>query len=557
MQSNLFEYNVRSRGGVVLRPYQEECIQAISDSFYNNQSCLVVMATGLGKTVTASEVVRSRGGRSLWVAHRSELVEQAEETLGKLTGVAPQVEMADRKALQMMGGGTVVGSVQTLNAKRDGVKRMKRFDPKYFNTLITDEAHHAVANSWRSVADYFCSNKGLRHLGITATPDRGDEQALGQIYDHCAYRYDIQDGVKDGWLVPVFVQRIYMDSIDLSVVGTVAGDLNQGELASTMEKEKVIHGVSEALLSEAGERKTLVFTSSVKHAHGLADILNARKTGSARAIDGKTPKDERRFILDQFRSGAIQYLCNVGIATEGFDVPNIECVAIARPTKSRALYAQMVGRGTRPLSGLVDAHKHSENRLQAISESLKANCLVLDFVGNSGRHKLVSAADVLGGNYTMDVVREATEMATKDGTPVDTLELLKKAEASLKVKERQEKERKMRESVKADVRYRKMTLNPFDVLDIEPPLSNDEWNKKPLTEKQRQWLERSGIDTAVMTIAEQRAVLNNLINRKKRNLATPKQVKCLKRYGYNTNNMSVDDASALITRLANNNWKRV
>ena len=114
----------------------------------------------------------------------------------------------------------------------------------------------------------------------------------------------------------------------------------------------------------------------------------------------------------------------------------------------------------------------------------------------------------------------------------------------------------MRESVKAELRYRKMTLNPFDVLDIEPPLSNDEWGKKPLTDKQVAWLERSGIDTAVMSKTEQRAILNTLINRKKRNLATPKQVKLLKRYNYNTTNMSVDDASALITRLANNNWKR-
>jgi len=556
MQDDLF--TVRTRSNFVLRPYQEECIEAVSRSFDESQSCLVVMATGLGKTVMASEVVRRRGGRSLWVAHRAELIEQAEETIGKLTGIIPQVEMADRQARTILGAdGCIVGSVQTLNAKRDGRKRMKRFDPAFFKTLVTDEAHHAVANTWAEIGNYFCANTELKHLGMTATPDRGDESALGQIYDTCAYRYDIQDGVQDGWLVPVMVQRIYIDEIDLSVVGTVAGDLNQGELATAMERDKVMHGVSEAVLSEAGNRKTLIFTSSVAHAKGLADILNSKKPGMACCIDGKTPKEKRKFLLDEYRAGNIQYLCNVGIATEGFDIPDIECVAIARPTKSRALYAQMVGRGTRPLTGIVDGFNHDEQRLQAIYDSMKKNCLVLDFVGNSGRHKLVSATDVLGGNYNTKVVDVATELASKAGKPVDTIELLKRAEAMCQVKEKEEKERRMREATRADVKYRKRGLNPFDVLDIEPPLADNEWRASPLTHGQVQWLERSGMDTAIMTIAEQRVVLNTMINRKKRNLATPKQVKLLKRYKYNTRNMSFDDASALITRLAENNWKRI
>ena len=362
MQSDLF--NVQTRSGVVLRPYQEECIQSVADSFNTNQSCLVVMATGLGKTVTAAEVVRQRGGRSLWVAHRSELVEQAESTIGEITGVIPQVEMAERRAQMTLGGSKcIVGSVQSLNAKRNGVSRLNRFDSLFFNTLVTDEAHHAVAKSWAKVANHFCENPELKHLGLTATPDRGDEAALGQIYGSCAFRYDIQDGVKDGWLVPILIQRIYMDEIDLSLIGKVAGDFNQGELATTMEKDRAMHGVAEAVLSEVGERKTIIFTSSVAHSHGLADILNHAKVGSAAAVDGKTPKEQRKRTLDNYRAGNIQFLCNVGIATEGFDIPNIECVAIARPTMSRALYAQMVGRGTSPLPKTVDGLNHPEQRL--------------------------------------------------------------------------------------------------------------------------------------------------------------------------------------------------
>ena len=560
MQADLFNFVTHTRGEVVLRPYQEECIQAVTDSFNNNQSCLVVMATGLGKTVTATQVLKHRGGRSLWVAHRSELIEQAEESIAKMTGVAPQIEMAERQARTTLGDGTgcVIGSVQTLNARRDGRKRMTRFNPRFFNTLITDEAHHAVASSWKEVSKYFCDNPQLRHLGMTATPDRGDEEALGQIYDHCAYRYDIQDGVCDGWLVPVMVQRIYIDEIDLSVVGSVAGDLNQGELAIAMERDKVMHGVAEALLSEAHNRRTLVFTSSVKHAYGLADILNARKAGSAQAIDGKTPKETRKRIIADYRAGNIQYLCNVGIATEGFDVPNIECVAIARPTKSRALYAQMVGRGTRPLKNTVDGHKHSEQRLQSIADSKKPDCLILDFVGNSGRHKLVSATDVLGGNYSGEIVNVATKLANDTGKPENTLELLKRAEAVVQKASEEERARLMRQSVKADVKYRSRKLNPFDLLDIEPVLSDSEWKTvKVPTPNELKWLERSGIDHELLSVVEQRKILNSMVNRRKRNLATPNQVRCLKRYGYNTTNMSFSDASALITRLKQNNWKRV
>ena len=259
-----------------------------------------------------------------------------------------------------------------------------------------------------------------------------------------------------------------------------------------MEMDRAMYGVSEAIIEEAGNKKTLIFTSSVAHSKGLADILNIHKPGMAASVDGKTPKDERRLILADYKAGNIQYLCNVGVATEGFDVPGIECIAIARPTMSRSLYAQMVGRGTRPLPDIVDGLGLSDRRCDAILSSSKPNCVVLDFVGNSGKHKLVSAADVLGGNYNSDIVERA----------------------------------------------------------------NEEIDAKPLSPGQIGWLQKSGMDTAMMSNAEQRKVLNTMINRKKKGLATPKQVKLLKRYNYNTTNMLFDDASALITRLASNNWKR-
>ena len=556
VQSDMF--GATTKTDIVLRPYQEEAIQCVEDAFKNHQSCLMVMATGLGKTLTAGEILRRRAGRSMWITHRSELVDQAEEAIGRLTGVIPQVEMAGRQAYTELGGaGCVIGSVQFLNDKRNGVPRMARFDANYFNTLITDEAHHAVATTWKRAANHFCDNPNLRHLGMTATPDRGDEAALGQMYDHCAFRYDIREGVQDGWLVPISIQRIYMDEINLSGVHKLAGDFNQGELEQAMRRDKAMYGVSEALLSEAKDKKTLVFTTSIAHAQGLTDILNANKLGSAALVTGKTPKIERKQLLDNYRAGNIQYLCNVGVATEGFDVPDIECVAIARPTMSRALYAQMIGRGTRPLVNTVDGLRHIDERRQSIADSAKKDCLVIDFVGNSGQHKLVSAADVLGGNTNTLVVQEANRIAKKKGVAVDTIDLLKRAEAIVEQQTKRRLEQEARKRVKAKVKYRKKPLDPFDVLDIDPVLDNTEWRVKPLTPKQLLFLQDADIDTSVLSTKEQKAVFGKMMERKHKGLATPKQVRLLKRYNYDTEGMTKEQASGIIGRLAKNNWKKV
>ena len=149
------------------------------------------------------------------------------------------------------------------------------------------------------------------------------------------------------------------------------------------------------------------------------------------------------------------------------------------------------------------------------------------------------------------------KISRESGEAIDTIELLKRAEEAVKKDAKLAYERRMRRQVESKTSYRSRSIDPFDLLDIDPPQSNNEWNAKPLTHNQMEWLERSGFDTALMSPAEQRTVLNNMINRKIKKLATPKQLKVLKRYGYQTQGMSFDNASALITRLANNNWKKV
>src|SRR5690606_38168609 len=212
-------------------------------------------------------------------------------------------------------------------------------------------------------------------LGLTATPDRGDGVGLGAVFDVVAYEYGIRKAIDDGYLVNIVQKSIVCADLDLSDVKTVAGDLAQGELEQRLKLDAVLHQIAGPLVREAGNRPTIVFTAGVGQAHALVDVMAGyAPVGRTVAIDGSTPAELRAERLDAFRRGDVQFLVNCAVLTEGFDAPETACVAMARPTKSRALYAQCVGRGTRLAPG-------------------KTDCLVLDFRGNAGRHRLVTPLD--------------------------------------------------------------------------------------------------------------------------------------------------------------------
>ncbi|HET6279432.1 MAG TPA: DEAD/DEAH box helicase, partial [Polyangia bacterium] len=346
-----------ARGGVAagLRPYQVEAVQAIQDALKLTRSTLLVMATGLGKTQVFGAVTAAwpKPGRVLVLAHRDELLDQARRRLQQMTGEYVDLEQAEFRA---SGARIVVGSVQTLSRP----KRLERFPQDAFELVIVDEAHHAIAATYRRVLKWF---EHAKVLGVTATPDRQDEQGMHNVFESVAYKREIEDGIKDGFLCPIRVTQIQVDKIELSAVRTTAGDLNQGDLDAVMSTEEVLHGVVDPTMKEAGDRRTIVFTTSVANAHRMAEIFNRYRIGCAQAVDGETATDKRRAILAGHKRGDFQFLVNVGVLTEGYDDPGVACVAMARPTKSRALYAQCAGRGLRIAPG-------------------KADCLLLDFVGN-------------------------------------------------------------------------------------------------------------------------------------------------------------------------------
>ena len=538
------------------RPYQQAALEAIYEAWREHSSTLLVQPTGTGKTIVFAHVIKGRPmGRALVLAHRKELIEQAQDKIYRVTGIVADVEMADYRAdVGFQHSPVVVSSIQTQIAGR-GDGRMARFKPEQFATLIVDEAHHATARSYRRVLDYYRQNPQIKVLGVTATPDRADEAALGRVFQSVAYDYEILDAINDGWLVPIRQRVLHVQGLDLSNVRTTAGDLNGAELARVMEYERNLLEIGSATVELIGKRKSLVFAASVAHAERLSEIVNRYLPNSARWVCGETPRDRRTVIFRDYAAGEFQVLVNVGVATEGFDEPGIECVVMARPTKSRCLYAQMAGRGTRPLPGLVDPIEDATSRRAAIEQSAKPFLEILDFVGNSGKHRLISSADILGGRYEDAVVELARHKA--DGA-TGSLDMRETLEVSLREIEEQ-RQAARRAALRPRAEFSCEWIDPFAVFGITARRERA-WNKgRPATDKQIAFLAKSGIPSHVLKnlgLSAASQLIEEIIERRNDNRCTYKQARLLARYGYDGAGISFGRAREIIDGIAANGWRQ-
>lgn len=540
-----------------LRPYQLAAADAIFKEWQDNDSTLVVMPTGGGKTILFADVIRRVfPRRALVIAHREELIFQARDKIQRVTGLSADVEMGEYRADGGLFGASsvVVSTIQTQCSGGDGGGRMSKFDPQRFGVLIIDEAHHATSPSYRRVIDYYRTNPALKVLGVTATPDRADEEALGQVFQSVAFDYEVLDAIHDGWLVPIEQQMVHVEGLDYSSIRTTAGDLNGGDLAAVMEAEKNLQQMASASLTIIGQRRALVFTASVKAAEMTAEIFNRHRAEMAAWVCGKTDRDERRKVLADFAAGKIQVVCNCGVLTEGFDDPGVEVIIMGRPTKSRSLYSQMVGRSTRPLPGVVDGPETAEERKAAIAASAKPSCLVVDFVGNAGKHKLVTSADILGGKVSEEAVELAMTRALKAGGPVKMAGALDEAEAELHEQKRLA-EAARRARLVATARFTTQSVDPFDVLHLDPVKPRGWDNVKQLTEKQRSLLAKQGINPDNLSFSEGKQLISEIFRRWDGKLCSFKQAKVLRKYGYGTE-VSFAEASATIDALAKNGWRK-
>ena len=469
------------------------------------RSLLLVAATGLGKTVCMGGLVRHWPiGRVMMLSHRFELNQQAKASFESMCGEDVALEQAsyhaDRYGERHR---VVVASVQSLVSRYKGKKRVEKFDPNDFGLIMVDEAHRSAAQSYRIVFEHFRKNPDCKFLGVTATPDRLDGVGLGCVFDDVVGNYDIRWGIENGWLVQPRQRFVQVDGLDLSNVRTRGGDLDDRQLAKIVEQEENLHTMAKPIVDVADGQQAIVFAASVRQAHRLAEIIRdyhaelhgASGSDTAVSLDGSlTPQDpKRQQIVRDFKEGRIRYLVNMGVATEGFDAPATSLIAIGRPTKSRALYTQMVGRGTRPLPGVVDGVDDPQGRVEAIKASNKPDCTVLDFIGQASRHKLICTTDILAGKQDPDeIVDRAKRISANKDFTGSTLEALREAREQAE-REREARRAKATTNVKYTLRDAGSMWDMATIPQVKVP--GYMMSKSP-TEKQQSMLKRLGFNTA-------------------------------------------------------------
>lgn len=512
-----------------LRPYQEEAKQSIFGEWNKGiLKTLLVLPTGCGKTIVFAKVTEEcvrQGDRVLILAHRGELLEQAADKIHKTTGLMCATEKAEESCLGSWFR-IAVGSVQSLMRE----KRLSQFPEDYFNTIIIDEAHHSISESYQRILEHF---PGAKVLGVTATPDRGDMKNLGQVFDSLAYEYTLPRAIKSGYLSPIKALTIPL-KMDISGVSIQSGDFKVGDIATALDP--YLQQIADEMSAYCMDRKTVVFLPLVKTSQKFRDILN-EKGFSAAEVNGESK--DRAEILSAFEDGTYNVLCNSMLLTEGWDCPAVDCIVVLRPTKVRSLYSQMVGRGTRLADG-------------------KTELLLLDFLWHTERHELCHPADLICTDQ--EVAKKMTQnLEEAAGCPVDIEEAEKTASEDV-VAQREEALAKQL----AEMRRRKKKL--VDPLQFEMSIQAEDlsgyvpafgWEMTPPSDKQKATLEKLGILPDEIDNAGKAAkILDRLDKRRSEGLTTPKQIRFLEGRGFqHVGTWQFDTAKKLIDRIAANGWK--
>jgi hypothetical protein len=335
-----------------LRPYQLECIEEIQT--HGNGRWLCQLATGMGKTVIFANIPRQ--GNTLILSHRQELVMQPLRYFDCPTGVEMGVNSASH--LGRASVPVISASIQTMS------RRFGAYDSDAFHTIIIDEAHHAASDSYRKVLEHF---KPQRIIGFTATPNRADGVGLENVFDEIIFKRDLRYGIENGYLSPIHCRRVNI-GYDLRGVAVRMGDYSPSELERAVNVDQCNDAIAE-IVSGIAEFPVLIFAVDVAHAEAIAEKIPG-------AVALSAASKNRHEVISAFKRGEVPVLVNCALFTEGTDLPNTRTVIIARPTKSVALYTQMVGRGTRLADG-------------------KDHCLLIDCVGASNM-PLCTAPTLLG-----------------------------------------------------------------------------------------------------------------------------------------------------------------
>lgn len=512
-----------------LRPYQQEAKDAVFEQWDNGiRKTLLVLPTGCGKTIVFAKVTEDcvrKGERVLILAHRGELLDQAADKLKKTTGLNSAIEKAESSCLGSWFR-VVVGSVQTLMRE----KRLGQFPEDYFNTIIIDEAHHCISDSYQKVLKHF---PDAHVLGVTATPDRGDMRNLGQYFESLAYEYTLPKAIKEGYLTPIKALTIPL-KIDMSGVSVQAGDFKASDIGTALDP--YLEGIAQEMQKYCADKKTVVFLPLVKTSQKFRDVLN---NYGFQAAEVNGDSQDRAEILSDFESGKYNVLCNSMLLTEGWDCPSVDCVVVLRPTKVRGLYCQMVGRGTRLSPG-------------------KEHLLLLDFLWHTERHELCHPASLICDNE--EVAQKMTEnLEEAAGCPVDIEEAEKTASEDV-VAQREEAlakqlaEMKRRKKKLVDPLQFEMSIQAEDLSGYVPAFG---WEMGPPSDKQKATLEKLGIlPDQIENAGKAAKLLDRLDKRRNEGLTTPKQIRFLEGRGFqHVGTWQFDAAKKLIDRIAANGWR--
>lgn len=550
------------------RPYQREAVDAVRRVLATQSSTLLVAATGTGKTAMFAFLCQEwprEWGRILILAHRRELVKQAWKMVRRVC-VGDGVEMEMDGYTVNHGGGLFGPPSRIVVASKDTLLgRLRHYDPKQFGLVVTDEAHHAVKKN----ASYWTILRHFKHakmLGVTATPDRFDGEALGGIFGSVAYVYDIlQASVMDSWLVPIQQQLVTVSGLDLSCVRAAKkGDLDPDDLDFIMKREPIVQKIVNPTIDLANSggkrRRVLFFATSVDQAQLMARVINRRCPGTAIALSGEDEKDVRDDALEKYKRGDYQFLCGCEIFTEGFDEPTIQIV-VPKPTRARSKYAQMVGRGTRAWPGVLDDPAlmgDLEGRRRAIRNSPKPSLLVMDFHGVSGEHKLVTTADILGGVFSPEVVAEAKERMRTKGEAGGRSEVIRELRAAREALVAKEEERKRKIVMRAEFDMR--PVDPFDLFDVKPRREPSWLRGRLATEKQLTYLLRNSPQGTRLpdnlSLHDASVLIEEIRKKKEAGPPTEKMAATLQRFGYATDGVTYRRAKEILDELAAAGWKR-
>lgn len=511
-----------------LRPYQETARQKVQEEWEEGKKrTLLVLPTGTGKTIVFSKIIEDRvrkGERVLVIAHRGELLEQASDKLYKSTGLKTATEKAEQTSLGSFYR-VVVGSVQTMQRE----KRLNQFPPEYFDTIVIDEAHHAISDGYQRVLHHF---EDANVLGVTATPDRGDMRNLGSYFESLAYEYGLAEAIKSGYLSPIKALTIPL-KLDLSNVKQQAGDFSTKDLGTALDP--YLEQIAEEMKKQCFNRKTVVFLPLVKTSQKFRDILNKHGFKAAE-VNGESA--DREQVLKDYEEGKYNVLCNSMLLTEGWDCPSVDCVIVLRPTKVRALYSQMVGRGTRLAPG-------------------KKELLLLDFLWHTERHELCHPANLIATDEA--VAKKMTENIEELGAPIDLEQAEQQAKEDVAL-EREESlakqlsEMKRRKRKLVDPLQFEMSIQAADLTDYVPSFG---WQMSPPTDKQVKALEKWGIfPDEIENAGKAEMLINRLVKRRDAGLSTPKQIRFLENRGFqHVGTWQFEAATKLINRIAANGWR--